>query len=53
MPSYKHFKDLYQEVVMYGSVIRTGNSTNLVGVSGELNKTFSKMNQKKTNEVIL
>ena len=53
MPSYKHFNDLYQEEVMYVSVIRTGKSTNFVGVSGELNKTFSKMNQKKTNEFIL
>ena len=31
-------------------VIRTNNGTNFVGASPELNKAFSEMNHKKTNE---
>ena len=34
-------------------VIRTNNGTNFVGASAELNKAFSEMNHKKTNEVML
>ena len=34
-------------------VIRTENGTNFVGASAELNKTFSEMNHKKTNELML
>ena len=34
-------------------VIRTDNGTNFVGASAELNKAFSEMNHKKTNEVML
>ena len=36
MPSYKHFKDLYQEEIMF----KSDNGTNFFGASAELNKAF-------------